>query len=287
MKKLNLLLSAIAIVISANAYAQVQMPQPSPTSEIKQNIGLMEAIITYSRPSARDRKIFGDLVQYDELWRTGANASTKLMLNDEANIHGNTIPAGTYALYTLPGKEEWTIILNKNTELWGIDGYDQSEDIARFQIKSKTTDDFIETFTMNFTDLTYNSANVKLAWENTVVHFNIETDVDTKVLASIEKTMSGEPKPADLYQAASYFLSQEKSLGQALNWANTAINIYEKEDRNVFWIYHLKAKIQAAMNLYQDAIETANISIEKAQEANNTDYVRMNKKYIAKWQEKS
>jgi len=287
MKKLNLILSTIAIVIATNAYAQVQMPQPSPTSEIKQNIGLMEATITYSRPSARERKIFGDLVMYNELWRTGANASSKLNLSDEVTINGQKIPAGTYALYSIPTKEEWTIILNKNTELWGIDGYDQSEDLVRFEVKSSASDNFIETFTMNFTDLTYNSANVKLAWENTVVYFKIETDVDSKVLASIEKTMSGEPKPQDYYQAASYFLSQNKSLGQALNWTNTAINMYEKEERNVFWMYHLKAKIQAAMNLYEDAIATANISIEKAEEAGNKDYVRMNQKFIEEWNEKS
>jgi len=286
MKKITLLFSAI-VMIAIQVAAQVQIPQPSPTSEIKQNIGLMEASITYSRPSARERTVFGDLVQYNELWRTGANATTKISFSDEVTVEGNKVPAGTYSLFTIPGKEEWTIILNKNTELWGIDGYQEAEDVTRVTVKANTTPHFIETFTMNFTDLTYNSAHVKMAWEKTVVDFVIETDVDSKVLAAIEKTMSGEPKPSDYYQAASYFLSQNKSLGQALNWINTAIKEYEAESRNVFWMYHLKAKIQAGMNLYDDAIETARVSIAKAKEANNMDYVRMNEKFIEEWSKKS
>lgn len=275
------------MLLAAGVAAQVKIPQPSPVSEIKQNIGLMEASITYSRPSARDRKIFGDLVQYGELWRTGANATTKISFSDEVTIEGNKVPAGTYSLFTIPGRDEWTIVLNKNTKLWGIDGYDETEDVARFKVKANATLHFIETFTMNFTDISYNSAKIKLAWEKTVVDFNIETDVDSKVMASIEKTMSGEPTPADYYQAASYYLSQNRSLGQAFNWINTAIDQYEKENRNVFWMYHLKAKIQAGMNLYEDAIETAEKSIAKAKEANNMDYVRLNEKFIAEWSEKS
>lgn len=184
MKKLlfNLLaFGALTIFAAGGVQAQNDKPQPSPAATITQKIGLTEVTVNYSRPSARNRQIFGDLVPYGKPWRTGANAATTITFKDAMTVEGNKVPAGEYALYTIPGKNEWTVVLNKNTKLGGETGkYNNAEDVARFKVKPEQLPSEVETFTINFADLTTYGAVVELKWENTGVRFKVESNPDGK-----------------------------------------------------------------------------------------------------------
>lgn len=270
---------------SMSLFGQIKTPPASPVGTINQQIGLMEASITYSRPSKKDRDIFGGLLPYGELWRAGANAATKVTFSDQVKVAGEDVPAGTYSLFMIPEQGEWTVILNKNTELWGVDGYQQTEDLLRVNIKPVSNPLAVETLTYAFSDLHYNSAHLTMKWDHTMIKIPIETDVDSQVLAAIEKTMQGSPNPGDYYQAASFYFNTERDTEQALTWITQAIDGFEKENRNVFWVYHMKANMLAELKRYKEAIEMAEISIEKAQEANNVDYVRLNENKIREWKE--
>lgn len=264
-------------------FSQVRIPQPSPLSTVTQKIGLMEASISYSRPGKKGRNIFGELVPYGEMWRTGANSATKLTFSEEVKIEGISVPAGTYSLFTIPGKDQWTIILNKG-ESWSQDAYKKEEDVARFMVKPVKTPQTVETFTIGFSDLTSSSANINLCWENTKVSFKVVTDVDQRIMESIETTMaSGKATAGDYNSAASYLFENRRQLDKALDYVNTAIQKYEEQNRNVYYVYHLKAKIQGELNQYNEAIQTARKSKELAQQAKNPDYVRLNDKLIKEW----
>lgn len=269
------------ILISTEfAFSQITTPQPSPKATFTQQIGLADVSITYSRPSARGRKIFGDLVPFGSIWRTGANEATKIKFSDEVSIEGKKLPAGEYGLFTIPGQDEWTIIFSKKTELWGKEGYQESDDAIRFTAKVQKTAAPVETFTINIADVTQTGANLEIAWENTLVKFQITSDVDAKVVAQIEKFTSN-PNALlanSYYQAASYYYETDKDLNKALEWINKTLEVNQG-----YWVYHLKAKIQGKLKDYKNAISTAETSIAKAKEANNPDYVKLNEKLITEW----
>lgn len=255
------------------------MPQPSPLGTVTQKVGLADVSITYSRPSAKGRSIFGDLVPFDKLWRTGANASTKIKISEEVTLEGNKVPAGEYALLTIPGKAEWVIILNKDLRVSGEANYKQSEDLLRFKVKPQKTDSKVETFTIQFADLTSNTAYIELQWENTLVRFKLETEVDSKVMADIESKLIN---PTGMYyQAARYYFDNNKDLKQALEWINKAT-----EKQQQYWVMHLKAKIQAANGDYKGAIQTAEKAKNLAAEAKNDEYVKMNEALITEYKKK-
>lgn len=260
--------------------AQITMPQPSPLSSVTQRIGLVEVGITYSRPSAKGRKVFGDLVPFDKLWRTGANKASRLSISDTVTISGNTLPKGDYALFTIPGKAEWTIIISKQAELSGTAGYKSEEDICRFKVKPFTTSFFTETFTIGFSNVTTKTADVEILWENTGLRFTVETNPDRLVMKSINAALQ---IPANnYYQAASYYLENNKDLKQALTWINLAIeNGYAR-----YWVLRTKALIQAGNGDYKGAIETARKSSELAQKDGDESYVKMNDKSITEWEKK-
>lgn len=281
-KLINKLLLFVAFfTFTQVAQAQIKMPQPSPASKLTQTVGLTEVTVEYSRPAKRDREIFGGLVPYGEVWRTGANASTKITFSSDVTIKGMEMPAGTYALYTIPGKDEWTIILNKNTKLWGSSGYAEVDDALRFVVKTEELERTIESFTINVTDITNNSANIELAWDNTAVKFGFETEVDAIVMAEIkQKVMNIDRTNANLfYQAASYYYNNDKDMEQALAWVQKAVDARPE----AYWVQHLHAKILAKKEDFKQAIKAAEKSKEAAQKANNPDYVRLNEQKIEEW----
>jgi hypothetical protein len=276
-------LSAALLFGAGSAQAQIAMPAASPTSTVTQKVGLTDVSVTYSRPSVKGRNIFGgDVVPYDKMWRTGANAATIIKFSDEVTISGSKVPAGEYALYTIPGKSEWTIILNKNTKLWGDGGkdYKQEEELTRFKVKPETNPRAVESFTINFANLKANTADVELMWDKTIASFKVETDVDSKVMAQIkEKVVNGKDvAPAMYASAAAYYYESDKDLKQAMEWMKKA-NASEPK----FWNLHTQAKIQAKMKDYKGAVKTAEQSMALAKKENNDDYVRMNEKAIAEW----
>lgn len=263
-------------IFTEGVQAQINMPQPSPPATLTQKVGLGDVAISYSRPSMKGRKVFGGLVQYGELWRTGANAATTFTFSEEVTLEGKKIPAGTYSLFSIPGQTEWTVILNKNAKATAGD-YKQTDDVARFTVKSAKTDSPYETFTIDISDLTTNTALINIKWENTKVSLKMEAEVDSKVMAQIKDRM--EPSNAVYYQAAIYYMESGKDLNQAMEWMNKAI---AKDPQ--FWQLHQKARLQAKLNDTKGAIETAKRSIELAKVAKNNDYVRLNEGLIAELQ---
>lgn len=272
-----------ALLSFQTSFAQITVPSPSPLATLSQKIGLSDVTITYSRPSAKGRKVMGDLVPYGKMWRTGANESTKIKLSDELTIEGKKLAAGEYALFTQPGQDEWTVIFSKNTQLWGKEGYNEKDDAIRFKVKSINNPLHVETFTINIADVTSTGASFEIMWENALVKFNATSDVDTKVMAQIDKfSANPEASLANTYfQAASYLYDNDKDLSKALEYVNKTL-----EFNQAFWTLHLKAKIQGKMKDYKNATATAESSITKAKEAGNEDYVKLNEKLIAEMKKK-
>lgn len=279
MKKILLSLLAAGAVSLGNA--QVKTPQPSPSSSVKQSIGLAEVTVDYSRPSAKGRTIFGDLVPMNQLWRTGANGSTDITFSGDALFGGVKVPAGKYALYSIPSQTDWEVILYKDTEQWGAPK-ELSADLiaARTKVKAEKSSMYSETFSIGFADLKNDKANLTINWENTLVKVPIEMNSKNEVLESITKTLSSkEAKASDYNQAAGYLLQQNMDLKKALEYANKA----NEMQPDVYYMLKQKAEIQAANEMKKEAVATAKKSLELAKKEGNEDYVKINTDNIAKW----
>jgi tetratricopeptide (TPR) repeat protein len=266
----------------ARVQAQIDMPAPSPTATLSQKIGLTNVTIAYSRPSAKGRKVFGDLVPFGELWRTGANAATKITFADEVTINNQKVPAGDYSLYTIPTASDWTIVLNKNTKNWGTDGYKQEEDVVRFTVKSEKSSNAVESFTMNIANNAMNSSDIELAWENTLVRFKVTAEVDSRVMEQIKAKTSPKKDAGTYYQAARYYFDTDKDLKQALEWVSKSVELEPER----YWVVLLKANIQVKLKDYKGAVETAKKAKDLAAKDNDNGYVRMSQKIIDEYSKK-
>lgn len=267
------ILSALALtVMLCNSMAQVKMPAPSTTQTIKQDFGLSAIELTYSRPNMKGRKIYGDLVPYNKLWRTGANAATRIRFNDPVEMGGKKIDSGTYVMYTIPGVDSWEVIINKGITNWGVDGYKESEDVARFKVepmklKSRVK---VETLTMQFADIKAESCELQIMWEKTAVAIPISTNIKDKIRAQIEAAMLQDKKP--YWQAAQFYNEYDRNLTKALENVSKAC----EENPKAFWMYLYKAKIQKEMGDNAGAMESSRKSLELATEQKNDDYIKMN-----------
>jgi hypothetical protein len=252
---------------------RLNTPTLSPISKISQEVGLTEVQLEYSRPSAKGRTIFGALVPYDKVWRTGANASTKITLNETGNIGGNPIEKGTYALYTIPGKELWTIIIHSNIKLRSLagDAYKQVDDVFRFTVKPQHIDNYVETFTIQFSDLKTSSFHLQLLWEHTLVNIPITVEVDKHIDQQMAEFLQHPEKiPHRTYfEAAQYYLNNNKDLNEALHWIDAAL----KKSPNNFRYGLLKAKIQDKSGDRQAATITINLAQTWAKNAKNANYI--------------
>lgn len=263
------LLLFVQIAFSQN----LEVPTLSPLAEVTQEVALTKVNLSYSRPGAKGRKVFGDLVPFGEVWRTGANASTKLTFTEDVKIEGNVLKAGTYALYTIPGEKEWTIIIHTNTKHRSIAGdvYKQSEDAFRFTVKPTKTSNFIETFTIEFADITTNSCHLKISWENTEVKFEIKFDVDGQVdkqIAELSKSPDG-MSARNYFLAAEYYLHNDKDLNKAIEWIKAGL---EKSPKN-FQYGLLHAKILAKQGKKDEALKVIAEANAWAKEKNNSNYI--------------
>ncbi len=272
------------LVAIAPATAQIKTPAPSPGCKITQDVGLIKVDVDYSRPSAKGRKIFGELVPFGELWRTGANATTKITFSDDASVNGSKLAKGTYVLFTTPGDKQWSVIFYKNTAISSNPGNDfKEEDVAaRISVPVQTLRDVVETFTIGFNNLRNNGADLEISWEYTKVVVPITVDTDTKVMADIKAAMDG-PSANTYFAAGSYYFQEKKDMNQALAWVEKAL----EKGGEKFWIVRQKALILAELNRYKDAIAAAERSSELAKADGNADYPRMNDKSIAEWKKKS
>ena len=274
MKKIFYAIVATVLVNFGVDAQAIKTPAPSTTQTIKQDFALSSIEIVYSRPNMKGRVVFGDLAPMGKLWRTGANAATKVTFGEDVKVGGVAVKAGSYVLYTIPNKDEWEVILNKGLNNWGVDGYKAEEDVAKFTVKPMTLPMNVETFTMQIADVMPASANIQIMWEKTAVAIPVTADIDSKISQSIENAMNVDGRP--YFQAASYYFETGKDLTKALTWADKAI----ENNPKAFWIMHLKAKIQAKLGDKVSAKATALKSIESAKEAKNNDYVALNEKLI-------
>ena len=278
MKKL-LVLTALFLA-SLSLEAQIETPAPSPFSKVEQKVGLTDVTLEYSRPAMRGRTIFGDLVPYNKLWRTGANANTKITFGDDVTIDGQEIKAGTYSIFTKPGKSSWEIFLYADDEGGMPKEWDESKVAAKTVSQVVSLPMKIESFTIGFDDLQSGSAILGMMWENVYVPLKIEVPTEAMVSESIEKTMGGSPKAEDYYTAAVYYLDSDKDIKKAQEWMGKAM---EMTDEPAFWQLRQQSLIQAKAGDKKAAIKTAKKSIAKAKEAGNDDYVKMNTDSLKEW----
>lgn len=270
----------IVSLFALSAFGQeLKVPTLSPLSEITQEVGLSQVKLSYARPSAKGRKVFGDLVPFGEVWRTGANASTKLTFTEDVKIEGNPLKAGTYALYSIPGDKEWTVIIHTNTRHRSIAGdvYKPTEDAFRFKVPSGKTSNYIETFTIGFGDITTKSLKVAIAWENTEVKFKIDFDVDAgvdKQIAAMAASPTGMTHSAQ-FLAAEYYLHNNKDLNKADEWIRSAMEKSVKNSRYGL----LRAKILAKAGKRDEALKVVAEANAWAKEAKNANYVEQTQQF--------
>lgn len=268
--------------LTSIAQAQIEFPAPSPKVKIEQRVGLTDITLEYSRPGVKGRDIFGSLVPYGEIWRAGANASTKITFSQDVKVAGNKVPAGTYALYFIPNQNNWTGIIHKNTSHWGVGDYDETEDLVRFDVRPNYMEEEMGMETMIFyiNEIRDNSCTLEFSWDNVWFSIPVELGTQEAVIAELEAAMAG-PSGRTHYEAARFY----KSIGDleaALQHIHIAVN---EKDYSRFWSERLHSEILAESGDYKSAIATAEKALTMAEEAGNSDYVRANKENITKWRE--
>lgn len=285
MKKVFLTLAVfVAVGVFSLATAQIKTPAPSPGAKITQNVGLTDITVEYSRPSVKGRTIFGGLVPYGEMWRTGANKNTIVSFSAPVKIGGKDLKAGSYSVFTIPGQSEWEIIFYTDTENWGVpQTWDPAKEAVRFKAKSEKMDFNIESFMIDLGDLTNDGCNMGIGWEKTWVSFPIQLTTDEVVTAAIKKTMAG-PGADDYYNAGRYYFESGKDLKQAYEWIHKSNEMDGSEPK--FWKLRQESLVLAGLGKYKDAVAVAEKSKTLAVTAGNKDYERMNTESIAEWKKK-
>jgi len=264
--------------------AQVKTPAPSPKSDVTQVVGLTDVHIEYSRPSAKGRAVFGDLVPFGKLWRTGANANTIVTFSEDVKIGGKDLPKGSYGLYSIPKADSWDVIFYKDINNWGLPAeWNENKVVLRTNVKSESLNRNVETLTIAVNNISNDSGSLEISWEKTLVAVKFDVPTQKTAMASIESTLSG-PSADDYFASAQYYYQANGDLNKALIWVNKAI---EKSNGEApFWILRQKSLIQSKLGDKKGAIETAKLSLAGAEKANNADYVKMNKDSIAEWSKK-
>jgi len=260
--------------------SDIKFPQASPAASVKQRIGLTDVEIAYSRPSARGRKIMGGLVPYGEVWRTGANAATKITLSTDVGIEGKLVPAGSYALFTIPGETEWTVIVNKVVGQWGSYDYDEKNDEVRVKVKPVAMPEFMETMTIDVANVRDDSAVLTIAWEKTRVPIKLETDLVAVLVPQIKAAMAGTGKKP-YFAAAMFYYEHDLDLKEALGWMDEAI----KEQPDGVWIVYRRGLILEKMGDKKGALAAGQASLEMAKKAGGSlgaEYTRLSEALIAK-----
>ena len=279
MKKIILSLFVAAFAFSTTA--QIKTPAPSPFQKIEQKVGLTDVTLEYSRPGMKGRTIFGDLVPFDKVWRTGANENTKITFSTDVTVNGKELKKGTYAVYTKPGKQTWDIIFYADATNWGNPRkWDETKVTTQVKATVQRMPMKFETFTMIFDDLTNNSAVLGILWEDVYVGVKFETPTDALVSKQITSIMNG-PSANDYYAAAAYYLEADKDIKQAQTWIDKAVEMTSEKPK--FWFLRRQSLIHAKAGNKKGAIKAAKESLKHAEKAGNAGYVKMNKASLKEW----
>jgi hypothetical protein len=275
MKRPSLVL-AFAIGLAMPSFAQdLKLPALSPGAKISQDFSTSNIEISYSRPSMRGRKVFGEVVPFGSVWRTGANSATKVKFGEDVTLGGVEVKAGEYALYTIPNSNEWEVILNKGTGNWGNAGYNTDEDIARFKVKPTTLASTVSSFTIEIANITFNSCTIDLQWEKTGISIPVKANNEARLSASIDKAINTPNIP--YWQAANYYFETNQKPEVAYEYVNKAV----EQNPKAFYMWHMKAKMAMKLGKKAEAKEAAEKSIETAKgSAFEADYVRNNQKIL-------
>lgn len=281
------LAASFALGLVAGLLAQapkINFPDASPAVSLTQRVGLTDFQINYNRPGAKDRKVYGGLVPFDHVWRTGANTATKLSFNTPVKLNGTEIPAGTYELFTIPGSTQWTVIIHKNMSQWGVYAYDPKNDVARFQVVPVTLAEHVETLDISLNDIRDESATLNIAWEKTRVPVAVTLDVKSTLVPQIEAIMAAGGEKLPYARAAMYYLENNLDLAKAAAWMDTAI----AAQPDAFYLVYRKALILEKMGDKAGAIATAQKSLESAQKAPSPnlrdEYVDLNRALLDRLQ---
>lgn len=273
MKKLTCILAAFVFSLHVNAQT-LKVPAASPAQTIKQDFGLSTIEISYSRPGVKNRTIFGDIVPYNVVWRTGANSATTITFGDTVVIGGVKVNPGKYGILSIPGEKEWTIIFSKSTSVTSPDAYKPEEDIVRVKVAPTALTSRVETFTIQLDKVKPTSCELQLIWDKTMVSVPVSTEIDARIMKDIQKMVIGDMRP--YAAAANYYMENQKDLKQALIWYEKALETYP----TAYWVWHQKANCYAKLGMKKEAIETANKSIALAKEDKDDHYVMLNEKLI-------
>ena len=260
---------------------KIDFPAASPAATVKQRVGIADIEVSYSRPGMKGRAIFGGLERYDRVWRTGANTATKISFSTEVKLNGTSIAAGTYELFTIPGKSEWTIIIHKDTSEWGAYTYDAKNDIARIKATPIALPEAVETFEISFNDLRDESATLNLTWEKTRVPVKLEFDFVSTLAAQIEAAMASPNEKSPYVPAAMFYYDHNLDLKKAVDWMDAAITA----NPQAFYYVYRKALILEKMGDKVGAIATAQASLDAASKATGAikdEYIALNQALLAR-----
>lgn len=274
----------MAMIIANYAIeAQVKTPAPSPKSVLTQVVGLTDVTIEYSRPSAKGRNVFGDLVPFGKVWRTGANANSTISFSDDVVIKGNTLKKGKYAIFTMPKADMWEVIFYSATDNWGNpENWDEKKVAVQTNVDPIALGNNVETLTIAINNLTNDSATLDISWEKTMVSVKFEVPTQKTAIASIEKVLAG-PTAGDYFSSGQYLLQSNGDLNKALDYLNKAISMTKPGADVPFWYLRQKSLVQAKMGDKTGAIATAKLSLAGAEKEKNDDYVKMNNDSIKEW----
>lgn len=240
-----------------------ELPQPSPKAVLQQRIGLTDITIDYSRPSGKGRKIFGELVPYNQVWRTGANRITLISFSTDVTIQGQRLPAGKYGLLSIPRPDRWTIIFNSDTTLWGADGYEPSKDVLRVDVSPADFEGHVETFTISVDDIRESGATLTISWEGVKVPVHIDLEVDKMALANIERAIKENNRDWRVFRnSAQYFLTKNMQMERALEYINRSIEL----NPDSWYSHYLRGEILARLGYFDEAIKAANTALKMGNE---------------------
>ncbi len=276
--------SCISLIIGIPIFlsAQLQRPMLSPQSKLEQKVGLTDIKIEYSRPSKNNRLIFGELVPWEEIWRTGANENTKLSTTDPIIFGQDTLKAGTYAIFSVPTPNKWDIIFYNDFSNWGVpETWEEKNVVLRLQAPVSTLDELVESFTISIDRLTTKDADLTFSWDKTraTLHFSVPTA--NKMQASIDKMIAG-PSANDYYAAAEFYFKEKKELNKALEWSSKAVALRPE----AYWMLRLKAEIQAGLGDFKGALETGKQVLVAAEKSNNTALIQTMSNLMQQWSNK-
>ncbi|MBX2916895.1 MAG: DUF2911 domain-containing protein [Cyclobacteriaceae bacterium] len=246
---------------------------------VVQHFGMSKIQLQYSRPGVKGRKIIGHIEPFDSVWRTGANAPTKITFYDPVEIQGTKIDTGTYVIYTIPGKKIWTVILNRGIQNWGSDGYKKNDDVCRFQTVKQSSKQFKETLTFEFGNVKPESCDLVLSWEDWAITIPIKANFKDKLRSQIETNLKS--SSPNYWYASQFYYEYDNNLQVALEMINNAISAWEKVNGKPYWQHYYKAKILKDLGRKSEALECAKLSIKQAAEhGNRNNYLKLNQELI-------